>query len=568
MPPHEDAFTCADKARKAIDYWPFSRFHGYDKPVFPNVLMYTRGGPTAIPAISRDTRNSTGSDMQKTSVLLVCLGAAASMGHAQTQVDLRSQARNVDFSTAQSTKPSKTGSILPGVCQIGETFFKTDAPAGANLYGCIGPNIWTALGSPANALPSQTGNTGKALFTVNGATYWDRAVKSIRPGTGGGLVVNCQAGADGFSGDCAVQADSAYLATQGGPNFFNGITAFTPGTPQAITSGTYTILANGTTVQINPASDITLTGNPAVADGYSGQLLHIVNINTATRVTFQDEASLPGSNLRLRSASLTLEPRQVLTLLFDATVGDWVQVGGGAGTGGSAPAAPPAPVSSVFGRTGAIQKAKGDYSLADLGDVQAAKGNSGVVQMFGGGSTAAGTCAQFDASGNIVSSGAPCGGGGGTTTPAKSSLVASGTSGFTPATSTSQTNIATAIIPAQTLAIGDRVIIRAMFLHQGGTAANPRPTVSFGGTNLVFEAGMSGTDTFAIFEAELIVADSNAQFAYARVHRQNGSLLAPVRSAPTADIASNIAVQFDARLTSAAAESVTLEWYSVEVVKR
>jgi hypothetical protein len=82
---------------------------------------------------------------------------------------------------------------------------------------------------------------------------------------------------------------------------------------------------------------------------------------------------------------------------------------GGAGGGGT--------VSTVFGRSGAIAKAEGDYDLTDLGDVSAKKGNSTTVQMFGGGATATNDCAKFDANGNIISAGAACGAGGGGGTP-------------------------------------------------------------------------------------------------------------------------------------------------------
>jgi hypothetical protein len=70
-------------------------------------------------------------------VSVVCLGAAA-----QTQIDLRSQAKGVDFSGAGTTKPMKTGTTLPGTCTSGEMFFKTDATPGANLYGCTSANTW------------------------------------------------------------------------------------------------------------------------------------------------------------------------------------------------------------------------------------------------------------------------------------------------------------------------------------------------------------------------------------------------------------------------------------------
>ena len=65
---------------------------------------------------------------------------------AQTQIDLRTQAKNVDFSGATSTRPMKTGTTLPATCVVGNMFFNTAAPAGANLYGCTSANTWSVQG--------------------------------------------------------------------------------------------------------------------------------------------------------------------------------------------------------------------------------------------------------------------------------------------------------------------------------------------------------------------------------------------------------------------------------------
>jgi hypothetical protein len=81
--------------------------------------------------------------MRKIVLILAVVASAA----AQTKIDLRTQGKSVDFSLATSTKPSKTGTAFPATCSIGETFFKTDAPAGANLYGCTAANIWSVQGS-------------------------------------------------------------------------------------------------------------------------------------------------------------------------------------------------------------------------------------------------------------------------------------------------------------------------------------------------------------------------------------------------------------------------------------
>lgn len=77
-------------------------------------------------------------------LLIVLCWASAGFSWAQ-RVDLGKQGRNFDFSAAPATKPSKTGTTLPASCSVGETFFKTDAPAGQNLYGCTAANQWTQL---------------------------------------------------------------------------------------------------------------------------------------------------------------------------------------------------------------------------------------------------------------------------------------------------------------------------------------------------------------------------------------------------------------------------------------
>ena len=74
---------------------------------------------------------------------------AIAAAHAQTRVDLGSQARNVDFSLAGSTRPFAVGTSMPAVCRIGETFFRLDAVAGRNLYLCTATNVWTNInGAP------------------------------------------------------------------------------------------------------------------------------------------------------------------------------------------------------------------------------------------------------------------------------------------------------------------------------------------------------------------------------------------------------------------------------------
>jgi hypothetical protein len=100
---------------------------------------------------------------------------AAYSAAAQTQIDLRTQAKSVDFTAAGSTKPLKMGTTLPGVCATGEVFFKTSAPAGANLYACTAANTWSAQG----------GSSSATLTIENGGSVvGSRAAVNVIPGAG------------------------------------------------------------------------------------------------------------------------------------------------------------------------------------------------------------------------------------------------------------------------------------------------------------------------------------------------------------------------------------------------
>src|SRR5438067_2054419 len=87
--------------------------------------------------------------------------------NGQTRVDLRTQAKDVDFSAASSTKPSKMGTALPNTCSVAETFLKTDASPGKNLYVCTQANTWSVQGAPDTA-----GNADKVLSNNGATTEW------------------------------------------------------------------------------------------------------------------------------------------------------------------------------------------------------------------------------------------------------------------------------------------------------------------------------------------------------------------------------------------------------------
>ncbi len=103
-----------------------------------------------------------------TAILFAAL--LANRGAGQTRIDLRTQTRNADFS-AQPTTPSATGTVLPATCTVGQTYFKTDAAAGKNWYGCTAPDTWTpqagAEPAPNYAVPL----SAQTVVTVPGSMH-------------------------------------------------------------------------------------------------------------------------------------------------------------------------------------------------------------------------------------------------------------------------------------------------------------------------------------------------------------------------------------------------------------
>jgi hypothetical protein len=102
--------------------------------------------------------------------LEIAFETAFGIAHGQTMVDLRTQSKSVDFTLATATKPFKSGTAFPSICSVGEIFYKSDAPAGANVYGCTATNAWTLEGQ---GLPALSGNAGKSLSTDGINVTWN-----------------------------------------------------------------------------------------------------------------------------------------------------------------------------------------------------------------------------------------------------------------------------------------------------------------------------------------------------------------------------------------------------------
>jgi hypothetical protein len=180
---------------------------------------------------------------------ITLLLAAIAFADGQTQVDLATQAKNVDFSAAIFTKPAKAGAAIPQSCSLGEVFFKTDAPAGQNLYGCTSTNTWSQIGGPEMA--SQVGDfaasitsapvqtlgagcssarpcqirTGSVLFTMtapvtatlsgtstSGTVFWYLSPSQLlTAGHNSGATLTCSAGCTVVAGITAFPPDATPL---------------------------------------------------------------------------------------------------------------------------------------------------------------------------------------------------------------------------------------------------------------------------------------------------------------------------------------------------------------------
>jgi hypothetical protein len=353
------------------------------------------------------------------SLLAVTLAIPAG---AQTQVDLRTQSKNVDFSAAASTKPFRTGTELPATCSVGEAFFKTDATPGQNLYSCTSTDVW-ALQSGGGGLPSMSGNANKVLTTDGSQAEWQ--------GLGGDLSGAPQAatvtGIQGMPVGPIAPTDGQLLGwnqtsgrwepanapTGGENNFAESFTAQTvvsiPGTTHGLNTANLIVdcYDNATpnqridadSITVDPASfDVVVTfagpqSGKCVVNGSGGALSARLDGNntfvSGTTQTFQGalvassaDRTAPAKTGTSLPATCTEGDQYFRTdaapgqnLYFCTAADTWTQMSGSA------------PVSSVFGRTGAITAQSGDYSFGQIsGTVTDAQVAAGInATKIGGG---------------------------------------------------------------------------------------------------------------------------------------------------------------------------------------
>src|ERR1035438_4277675 len=110
-------------------------------------------------------------------IAVVLLAGGVWRLNAQTTVDLTRQGK------------LGTGAILPSQCAVGQVFFKTDTPPGANLYSCTSANAWSVVG----LIPMGGDTSGTApATTVTGLQ--NRPVSSASPSDQDALRWNAASG--------------------------------------------------------------------------------------------------------------------------------------------------------------------------------------------------------------------------------------------------------------------------------------------------------------------------------------------------------------------------------------
>src|SRR5487761_2570528 len=141
---------------------------------------------------------------------------------AQTQIDLKTQSKAVDFQAAQYTKPLRTGTALPATCTLNELFFLTTAAAGSNIYACISTNNWLQEGGSSVLGGDLSGSSSTAV--VQGIQAFP--VSAAAPQLGQALIwdgTNWLAESlSSTAGQIIVQNNSTVVGTRGVINYIAG----------------------------------------------------------------------------------------------------------------------------------------------------------------------------------------------------------------------------------------------------------------------------------------------------------------------------------------------------------
>ena len=252
---------------------------------------------------------------------LSLFAALATIATGQTQVDLRTQSKSVDFTSASSTKPFAAGPALPATCAVGQMFFLTSAATGQNVYGCSVANSWT-LQSGGPTSPTTVDSSGTPVGT--------RGVLDLSAGPG----LLWSVSDTGTEISVESMLDTSYVETlasdQSGANLLCSSTSTAnPGITYVCSmSPTLTGYSAGMVLHWKP--DLNAAGNIAIS-------LNVDSLG-ATPVEKADGVTNP--------ASADVVGGELYQLWYDGAVFR-IMSGGGSGGGATGPAGPQGPAGSV-----------------------------------------------------------------------------------------------------------------------------------------------------------------------------------------------------------------------------
>lgn len=307
-------------------------------------------------------------------------------------------------------------------------FFKTDAPAGSNLYGCAATNTWS-LQAGGGTGPSEPGTPNASqTFTAQTSVTIAHNLSSLN------VIVQCY--------DSANRAIETNSVTVNDSNTV-AVTFQAAQTGRCVVNGT----GGGTTVvELQPSAN----ASQSFTTQTSVTLAH--NLNSLNVIAQCYDAT----NKAIDYHSMTVSDANSVVVTFQSPQSGRCVVNGTGGTGGGGGGGGEATTAANVGTGGTgiyseksgselqfknlnagsnrvsvsndavnrevdIDVVPASIDIATLGGLLVPgqvgsgnkQGNGTRFQMFGGGTPAANDCAKFDASGNLVSAGAACGTGGG-----------------------------------------------------------------------------------------------------------------------------------------------------------
>ena len=280
----------------------------------------------------------------------------------QTQIDLTTQVKNV---------PIKAGASLPGTCAVGQLFFLSSAPTGANLYGCTAVNTWSAQGGQGGASSMMQGTLASMPTTCTvGQTYF------ATDASAGANLYGCSAANTWTSegGSQTVDSNGVTVGSRPITNFLTGVGLLSvitdTGTEINIQSALDTAVVatlpgeqTGSSLLCGPTSGTAnsygCSMTPTATAYTVGMVLHWVpDVNGAGGATTLNVDSLGAKSVKQADGATDPWATDIVAGSMREVWYDGINfrfLGTGSG-----------PVQSVFGRTGAVTAGSGDYTASQV----------------------------------------------------------------------------------------------------------------------------------------------------------------------------------------------------------